>query len=136
MSNYVDVIDSILLQFDTLWGNTTEIVYDESNVEEKVQDPKISWVRLSINPNTSFSASVGNNGLNRHEGLITIQVFSPIGDDALENRSLVDQAINVFDRTRFSIIRCDVAHVSKPVRDGGWFFKVITVPYKADIASN
>lgn len=137
MSTYVDIVDTIMDHFATEWGATTQIIYEESNREEIKINPNENWVRLSIIPFNSRSASsaVGDGGLNRHNGMIAIQVYVPESKGTVTHRSLVDKAVDVFDRQRFSVIRCGVTHVSKPAREGGWYFKTVSTPYKGDIFS-
>ena len=137
MSTYVDIVDTIMDRFATEWGTSTKIIFEESNREEVKIGSNENWVRLAIIPFNSMSASsgIGDGGLNRHKGMISIQVYVPESSGTITHRSLIDQALAVFDRQSFSVIRCGVSHVSKPARDGGWYFKTVSTPYQGDIFS-
>ena len=79
MSTYVDIVDTIMDRFATEWGTSTKIIFEESNREEVKVGSNENWVRLAIIPFNSMSASsgIGDGGLNRHKGMISIQVYVP-----------------------------------------------------------
>jgi hypothetical protein len=118
-------------RFATAWGATTPVAYQ--NVEfTPPTNPRESWVRVSVLNGASFQASLGNNPLYRHPGVIDISIFTPTGEGGKRAAQLVDQATAVFRGAQFSGILCRAPDVREVGPSDGWFQTSVSIPYQRD----
>lgn len=89
------------------------------------------WVRLSVIDGAGQQASVGapQAVLERHAGVIVVQVFTPSGEGEGRARWLADQAAAVFRRQSFSGVSCRTPSFARLGESGGWFQVNVSIPY-------
>lgn len=114
-------------RFNTQWGSTTEIAWD--NVP--FTPPATAWVRLSILPGESFNAALGATAV-RHPGVIVVQIFTPEDTGTAQARTLAQSAANVFNNARFSGIRCRAAGIFRVGTFDGWYQMNVNIPFERD----
>ena len=79
--------------FDTAWGSTTPIRFD--NVDFTVPDS--SWVSIEVWPGKSEKASLGAGvQLRRTVGTVFIMIFTPVSNGVKPAAQLADSVIAVF----------------------------------------
>jgi len=95
--------EAIYDQFISDWAAQTPIAFDNDKFVPPTTDT--AWVRLNIKFVTGSQASLGDVTdcrLFRREGLIAVQVFTPVGDYTYNNDILVADAMNVFEGKHIS----------------------------------
>lgn len=125
----------IRARFATAWGATTPVAWPNEDFEET---PAGEWVRLTVLTGEGVVASVGTpEKLYRFPGLISIQVFVPLGDGDGRAMELADIVAGIFQSTRFGGaanhgILCGAASV-KVVGRGETHYQVnVNTPYRRD----
>lgn len=86
---------AIRSRFSSEWGSTTPIQWPNTSFE--VPDGA-AWVRLVIADTDADQVSMGDpgNNLHRHPGLVTVMIFTPVGEGDGESVALSDSAAAVF----------------------------------------
>ena len=90
-----------------------------------------------IVPNTVFQSTFGDEGFNRHEGLMQIDVVWKKGVGIIAPAEEASLVVAHFKRgtsiTRNSLtVRTRPPRMSQPVPDGGWIRLPVIVPWFAD----
>jgi hypothetical protein len=97
MSLSPDEADKIIQStFGAAWGTTTPVAYDNKTFDAEGQNT--AWVRLNVQFITGSISALGQVGdrLFRNEGLVFVQVFTPVGGGKSPNTLLATTARNVF----------------------------------------
>jgi hypothetical protein len=81
--------------FDTQWADKTPVDWPDAPFTPPDGE---SWVRFNCQHNDGYQASIGTVGSNkfRRVGLVTIQIFQPVGKASIEAQALADIAIAIF----------------------------------------
>ena len=127
-------IGAIKSRWVSQWGNTTPTAY-ENSIYNAV--PGTSWVRLTVRPGASSQISLGAPSLDRHAGIVFVQIFTPLSQGAERSNWLADRAIPVFRKVNLNASDCSVTfHVpySISAETGGddWFQVNVLCPYTLD----
>lgn len=93
--NFSEAEAEIRKFFDTTWSNATEIAYPD--LEFTPPDDK-TWVRFDVRENAGNQVSIGSPSANRfrHFGIVTVQIFQPLGQGSKDARAKTVLAINAF----------------------------------------
>ena len=136
MVGYVEENTAIRTLFNTGWGATTDIVYEN---EKYVPEADKSFVAVDIRPDDAAAIELGvaQGGHHRHPGLIFIRVFTPPDRGTAEGLSLADQAADIFRAARSSFTDGRILYRTPTVTpigvtDEGYFQVNVVIPYARD----
>ncbi len=93
--------DAVLLHFTTAWDAQTPpvplLLYRD--VKEDLPLSTLSWARITMQHKVGSPATLGGIGGRRfrHEGVVTVQVFTPFGGGQTQNDLLTQVAIDAFE---------------------------------------
>ena len=136
MVGYADENTAIRTLFNTGWGATTQIAYEN---EKFVPTAGTAFVSLHIRPDGSSQIELGDsNGVHfRHPGLIFVMIFTP--PDQGNNAALVlaDQAADIFRRQTSTFANGKISYRAPNVEplgitDEGYFQVNVVIPYTRD----
>lgn len=120
-------------RFETNWGSTTDISWD--NVEYEPSEDS-SWVEFTILDGESNQVSLGDSPLHRNVGVININIYAPLDTGTGSARALADQAATIFRSVQFSNILCrspSITRIGNVKRESGsWYQYNVTVPFQKD----
>lgn len=93
--SYESQHNAIRARFAAQWGSTTPVAWP--NVDFTPPD-NTAWVRLNVADADTRQASFGDpgNNVHRHTGLVTVMIFTPLGQGDKEALELADQAAAIF----------------------------------------
>lgn len=135
MVGYVEENTAIRTLFNTGWGSTTPIAYEN----EKFNPPNDApYVVLTVRPDDAFQHEIGSAGAHfRHPGLIFIMVFSPPDKGNAAALALADQAAEIFRRQRSTFTDGRILYRAPTVTpigitDEGYFHVNVVIPYIRD----
>ena len=119
-------------RFSTLWGSTTDVVYD--NVKESEQrDKAVPYASLTIVNGDSFHSGIGTTAQRfRNIGRIIVQVFIPLGRGTSDADTLIDSIVEDWRGAKFNGVNCGVPQVVRVGETGDWFQKNVSIPFKWD----
>lgn len=97
--------DEILSYFTTIWNAQTppvpSLMYDDKHND---LPDDASWARIKVQHNAVRQVTVGGRvstgggGMRfRRVGLITVQIFTPVGDGLTQSDTLVDLVVDAFE---------------------------------------
>ena len=128
--SFADERASIEGRFNTAWGNTTPIAWDNASFTP----PDTAWVRLAIRNGASITEAIGGAGagdvLNQYLGRIWIQIFVPDNTGTGEARTLADTAAAIFNQVTFDNIRCMAPEVAIVGNTDVWYQVNVSIPYR------
>ena len=119
------------------WSQT-KIAFE--NVKfDKPSDSK--WISLTINNGSSSQITMGSSTpLNRHLGLISIQVFTPAGIGTKQAKEMARDVADIFRRRTFNISATETLLCREPniqrvgvESDTGLYNLLVTIPFWRDI---
>lgn len=99
----------------------TPIVLGSDDVANNVNTP---WVRFNVIHGDGFQASMGSPSANRFErnGIITVQIFTPQGDNGVSAINLADKILKIYEGVENNGILYYDATVKEVGNDGrGWY---------------
>lgn len=131
--SYADEARAIRDRFRVQWAARTPIA--PPNVTYAPPSDKKPWVRLSILPGGANEAgfSFGDKRRYRHDGLISVQVFTPDNSGDGVAMELAEAACGIFRSETFSGVRCLTPYISGAGPDGvGWYMVNVWCPYTRD----
>lgn len=108
---------------------TTPIAFD--NVDFKPENGS-RWIRLRLLDGDVIRINIGEPGLFRHTGLISIELFGPTGEGSKTLRGYADTLASLFRDTNFNGITTREASITNVGESGGWYQINLTVPYYVD----
>lgn len=137
---YKAELSAIETRFLDNWS-TTPVAMDDSgpvidpttrNIVEQPDDS--AWVRLTVRGAQEQQASLGGAATTqfRNQGVITIQIFTPMRDGHAAGLELADTAGAVFRTEQFSGITCRAATVLSLGKVGGWIQHNVDIPFFRD----
>ena len=136
MVGYVDENTAIRTLFNTGWGATTPISYEN---EKFVPEAGQSFVSLMIRPDDASQHELGSEfGAHfRHPGLIFVRVYSPPDQGNAAAMALADQAADIFRRQRSTFTDGRILYRAPTVTpvgisDEGYFQVNVVIPYIRD----
>ncbi len=82
--------------FTATWGTSTPVAFDNKAFDANALN--VPWVRLNVQFTSGSIAGLGQVGTRcfRNEGLVFVQVFTPVGGGVSPNDLLATTARNVF----------------------------------------
>lgn len=100
MTTRAEARDAILTQFSTEWATLTTppaLFYDD--VKGDLPSATSPWARVNIQQVFGEQTSIGDPGsrLFEHTGIVTVQVFTPVGDGLDLSDTLVEAALGAFE---------------------------------------
>lgn len=132
--------DYIANRFDVQWK--AKRGYTDTEMDQHVAWPNVAfeppdhapWVRITVRQSGADQASIGDNPLHRHDGMVVIEVFVPrgTGEDTLD--TYCDDAADIFrDHTGQQGLRFRSPY-AVPVGnvEGGWYKKDVLIPFTRD----
>jgi len=95
-----EAVDAILGHFTDAWNSQTNpptLYYDDFGQEIPGSDT--AWARIQIRHNEGGHAALGPPGQQKFErvGVVTVQVFTPLGDGRLAADRLMQAALRAFE---------------------------------------
>ncbi|HEX2242747.1 MAG TPA: phage tail terminator-like protein [Gammaproteobacteria bacterium] len=98
-----EAYEAVAAAFTTFWNDETPIAWDDN--EFKANNVK-EYVRFSWQVQTGSQASLGPNALQRYEGILFIQVFTPRGKgvQSQRNRILQQRALQFFEVQQTNVV--------------------------------
>lgn len=136
MVGYVDENTAIRTLFNTGWGSTTRIAYENENFVPRADE---SYVAVIIRPDNASQIELGDsNGVHfRHPGLIFIMVFTPPDKGNNAALALADQAADIFRRQSSSFTNGRILYSAPTVTpigitEEGYFHVNVVIPYARD----
>ncbi len=139
--SFATIAAAIRSRFNTQWGSTTPIAWENVNYTPVTGTP---WVRLTILPATARHAglavgsSATGNRRYREGGLVVVQVFTPENEGDGESATLAEAAAAVFrgvtaSGIRYSGPRGEAPRIRTVGEDGeGWYQRNVEVPFEVD----
>lgn len=117
---------------------TVPIAYDNIAFDPAVDalDPMgnpAPWVRFSILPGDAFQASLGTPKVWRSTGLVTVQVYVPVGQGDGLAADLADDASGIFRGVRLDGLIFRAPALTNIGEDGAWYQINVTTPYLAEL---
>lgn len=93
--NLTTATAAIRSYFEAEWANEAKLVFDDQTY---VPQGDTTFVRLNIRHSMGDQKTMGAPGNNRHqlEGGITVQIFTPQGDNLVAASPLADKAAGIF----------------------------------------
>lgn len=136
MVGYVDENTAIRTLFNTGWGSTTRIAYENENF---VPETNEAYVAVIVRPDSSSQLELGSSpGVHiRHPGLIFVMVFTPPDQGNNAALSLADQAADIFRSQTSSFTNGRILYSAPSVTpigitDEGYFHVNVVIPYVRD----
>lgn len=123
------VQQSIENRFETDWGTTSELTFDNLEFKPPTND---NWVRLSIRFNPTSQATLGDNPVWRTEGVAIAQVFVPDGEGLKPARVLGNSVASILQGKQFDGITFRGAEMVDVGRSESWWQVNVVVPFKVD----
>lgn len=130
--SYEDEGVFIRSRFNSEWAGRTQVAYPNVPFSK----PNAAWVRLGVNGSGADAVSVGDPDAirYRHDGMVIVEVFTPVQSGDGESRELCDAAAAVFrgvkdaaTKLRFRApYRIEVGVVD------GWFKADVLCPFERD----
>lgn len=125
---------AIMTRWHTQWiakHPTIRYAHGNARLDPKADEP---WLRISILSGTSQQISFGaeDKGQHRHAGVISIEVFVPLGIGEALARTLLDDATEVFRSADFSGILCRAPSVAPPFTTSNYYKISTTIPFQRD----
>ena len=125
------ILDALLYHLST-YTTTLGIAYPGIDFT-----PDGNHIEARIIPNTVTQATLGDNGYNRHEGLMQITVVWATGAGIIAPAETVSEIVAHFKRgttiTRNSLtVRINPPRTAQPLPDGGWIRYPVIVPWFCD----
>lgn len=117
---------SIENRFKDNW-TATDVAYDNVPFNPPTDS---EWVRLNILNGDSACRAI--NKRVRHTGIISVQIFAPVGTGTQTSREYADTVYSIFNNLRFDDIVTDVPSIVTIADDKVWLQTNITVPYYRD----
>ncbi len=120
MTTIVEASTAIQSRFIDQWGATTEIAYDNKEVDVKGLD---EWVRLSVRSMGSGQESLGPTGSRKFEykASVFVQIFTELGTGTKRSNELAQMVRDIFEGVGFSDMRVDAVDVREIGTDGKWY---------------
>lgn len=119
---YNEGYDAILAVFKTAWDTTGfEAAYADVPAPE-VPDGE-SWARATVDHLDGGQASLtGADSTKRWNrlGLVSIQIYSPIGDGGIAGRALAQTMVNAYQAAKVGVWFRNVRMVEVPKNQGAW----------------
>lgn len=93
--NILEAEAEIREYFNTAWNGSTQIAWPD--VDFTIPNGQ-TWVRFNCQETDGAQVSIGNPGNNRfrHFGLVTIQIFQPLGQGSVDARTKAAAALGAF----------------------------------------
>ena len=125
--------NAVKLRWTATWTHTLT-AYDNEPYTPAANTP---WVRLAVRDGNSKQISLGVPSLDRHAGIVFVQVFSPLGTGDSRARWLADKACGVFrkrdlDTTTGSMTFGVPYTVAAETPGDNWFQINVLCPFTAD----
>lgn len=130
--------DAIQTLFKTAWDAQTPpvpvVLYEDVVVDiPPATDP---WVRVTVRHGPSTQVTLGETGGRRFRrlGVVTVQVFTPVGDGMTLNDTLSDVAVNAFEGKSTGGDEVEFRNVtaSEVGVDSDWFQTNVTADFEYD----
>lgn len=128
-TDFADAESIIRQKFDTGWGTTTPIRWDNTDADLYPPDEK-EWVRLSIQPGAAAQVAMPNDF--RHSGIIFVQVFVEKGIGEGRALDLADAAAAIFRGQSANGITYRAPSPSKAGPREGYYQINVSIPYQWD----
>lgn len=91
-----------------------------------------AWVRVTMLDGSGQQTSLGSTSLDRHAGVLVVQVFTPVGEGDDRARWLADQAAAIFRKVTVSGVLFQVPGVTRVGRTETWLQMNVACPYQRD----
>lgn len=129
--DFEDAQKAIEVLFNTQWGTTTHIAFD--NVDWKPEATTLKWVRLNVLTGDSITAGLhGDVNLYRSAGVIVVQVFVKEGEGVRTALLLADQAAAIFRGLQIDGIIYRAPSVERIGPSDGWYQVNVNIPFQWD----
>lgn len=132
--------DAIAAMFKAAWEADTvsddiEVRYDDRAVE--LPDSDVAWVRLNIQHSLGQQTTLGGENGRRftRSGVVTVQVFTPVGEGLVLNDALSKIAHEIFEggsTAQGSLLFRNVTTREIGV-DGAWFQTNVVAEFEYDV---
>lgn len=124
MTTRAEARDAILTQFSTEWATLTTppaLFYDD--VTGDLPPATSPWARVNIQNVFGEQTSLGEAGARifEHSGIVTVQIFTPVGDGLDLSDTLVEKALDAFEGRSTSGIWYKNARAVDIGEDGDWY---------------
>lgn len=128
---------AILSAFNTAWGNQTPVAWPNTHFDK----PQTPWVRITVDGNASQQAGFGSGVLQRHEGVVLCQAFTPTGQGTAEADGYAQDIANALQYKRLTrpgerCVRMDGALFRTIGEADGWHQVNVTIPFDYDEVIN
>lgn len=96
--------ESIYQRFATDWGVTSDYTFDNEDFTPPEDTP---WVRLVVRHTSSNQVSLGSSGNRKfdRDGLVFVQVFTPLDQGSAVADALVEKVLEIFEGKTIDLIR-------------------------------
>jgi|TARA_R110002167_G_scaffold92478_1_gene248331 hypothetical protein len=93
-----------------------------------------AWARVTVQGGEAFQASLGGTGYRRwrHLGLVTVQVFSPMGEGLQTSLDVADDVVAALEGVTTSSVEIHASSVNPIGRDGAFFQTNVRTPFRFD----
>ncbi len=92
----------------------------------------VPWVRLTLIPGDGFQASLGTPKVWRSTGVVSVQIFVPVGQGDGTARELADDAAGVFRGQLVEGVTFRAPSLTRIGPEGAWYQINVATPYQSD----
>ena len=117
--------------FSAQWGSTTAICY--GNVAFN-PDSYAEWVRISLISGSSQEQTIGtpSQPFYRHQGLVVVSIFTPLGAGESRGRVLAQQVTDIFKSRHLNNIRFRSPYLTNIGPAGSYHQFNVNAPFVRD----
>lgn len=95
-------------------------------------DPPAPYLRYSVQHSDGRQASVGPRPMERHDGMVVLEIFVPAGSQTAVLDALCDRAAEIFRGARAAGLRFYTPRAVRVGGSGSWFRKNVLCPFQRD----
>lgn len=101
--------------------------------------PGASWARISVRDGDARQVTIGPATMDRHAGVVMIQIFTPLFRGSEQNRWLADKAAQIFRKvsvpiTNYGQVTFSVPYMVASEQSGdNWWQVTVVCPYAFDV---
>ena len=141
--SFADDANTIRGRFAAEWTTLrpgTPVAYDNTPFDPALDavdglGNPIPWVRLTVIPGDGFQASLGTPRVWRSTGVVSVQVFVPVGEGDGAANELADDAASVFRGVLDAGLTFRAPALTRVGPEGAWYQINVATPYQSDLAA-
>jgi hypothetical protein len=127
--NYADIERVFQTEMEDKWTSTNVVAYDNASIPT-VKEP---WVRMTLIPSDSETGSLGPNPITFRNGLLSLQVFTPLESGSRVAQQLADDFLAIFEHQQYENTLFTYSGVATRIGDDGfgWYQLNVLLDFQA-----